>query len=309
LVKAPKRRGAALFVVLLFSAFLAGLAASAMRTSLSGVRAAAVFADVMRADELGRGAGDILAYHLATASVSAKRGGRIEVRLPTADIVVDYLSESARVDVNLAPVELIAALLGAAGVDPAEVGAAADRIIRFRAAGTREEAARAPAANPAGLAAITAQLNAIRPSGNAPPPPLAIGDIGEVARAWGLSDELAKRTLPFLTVSNGTAKVDPVLADRLVVAALVGADERVDDYLTRRQQGFVNKDSALELLPVPARTFVDFKDSAAVRAVVSVTVAHRLQRRYEMVLAPRAAQGAATASDAVSVVVSWRKLL
>lgn len=307
-MKAPKRRGAALFVVLMFSAFLAGLAASAMRTSLSGVRAAAVFADVMRADELGRGAGDILAYHLATASVSARRGGRIEMRLPTADIVIDYLSESARVDVNLAPVELIAALLGAAGGDPAEVGATADRITRFRAARTREEAARAPAANPAGLAAITAQLNAIKPSGNAPPP-LAIGDIGEVARDWGLSDGLARRMLPFLTVSNGTAKVDPVLADRLVVAALVGADERVDDYLTRRQQGFVNKDSALELLPVPARAFVDFKDAAAVRAVVSVTVTHRLQRRYEMVLAPRAAQGATTEGDAVPVVVSWRKLL
>jgi general secretion pathway protein K len=308
LVKAPSRRGAALFVVLLFSAFLAGLAASAMRTSLSGVRAAAVFADVMRADELGRGAGDILAYHLTTAGVSAKRGGRIEMRFAGADIVIDYLSESARVDVNLAPVELLAALLAAAGGDPAVVDATADRITRFRAAKAREAAALTPAVNPSGLAAITAQLNAIRPSGTASVPPLAIGDIGEVAGAWGLPDGLARRVLPSLTLSNGTAKVDPVLADRLVVAALVGADERVDDYLARRQQGFVNKDSALDLLPIPARTFVDFADSAAVRAIVRVIVAHRLERRYEMVLAPPAVQGAVAARDAVPVVVSWRKL-
>ncbi len=298
-MKAQSRRGAALFVVLLFSAFLAGLAASAMRTGLSGVRAAAVFADVTRADQLGRGAGDILAYHLTTGGVSAKRGGRIEMRLSDADILIDYLSESARVDVNLAPVELIAALLAAAGGDSAVVDATADRITRFRASKAREEAARAPALNPSGLAALTAQLNALRPGGTPSALPLAIDDISEVAGAWGLPDALARKVLPFLTLSNGTAKVDPVLADRLVVA----------DYLARRQRGFVNKESALELLPIPARAFVDFADTAAVRAIVRVIVAHRLEHRYEMVLAPSVGQGAVAGRDAVPVVVSWRKLL
>ncbi len=343
-------RGAALFIVLLFSAFLAGLAAAAMRMGLSGARAAAVFADAARADTLGEGAADILASHLADADAAARRGGSIEVRLPDASIEVDYVSESARIDVNLAPLPLIVGLLGAAGGDQNEVATVANRIASFRAAAqaktkrpspgagappgglvpdaTPAEGAAGAEAAPASGSAAGGSVQATGP-GAVPALPLAIHDMSEVTSAWALPEGLARRILPVLTVSNGTAKVDPVLADRLVVAALLGSDERVDDYLNRRQQGFVDAGSALALLPIPAQAFASFKDSEAVRAIAHVSIGHRFERRYEMILAPHKGPAPAAASGGLMpakptpggpalegaarggepVVVSWRKLL
>ncbi len=352
------QRGAALFIVLLFAAFLAGLAATAMRMGLSGARAAAVFADATRADTLGEGAADILASHLADADAAARRGGSIEVRLPDANIVVDYVSESARIDVNLAPLPLIIGLLGAAGGDQDEVATVANRISAFRTAAQAKAKAKrsapgagttpggaAPGVTPAEGAvsadAATASGSGVAGSAQAtgagssatPALPLAIHDMSEVTSAWALPEDLARRILPVLTVSNGTGKVDPVLADRLVVAALLGSDERVDDYLNRRQQGFVDAGSALALIPVPSQPFASFKDSEAVRAIAHVSIGHRFERRYEMILAPskRPTPGAAAgglmparapakpanggaapdaaASGGEPTVVSWRKLL
>ena len=341
------QRGAALFIVLLFSAFLAGLAAAAMRMSLSGARAAAVFADAARADALGEGAADVLASHLAGGDAAARRGGSIEVRLPDANVEVDYVSESARIDVNLAPLPLIVGLLGAAGGDQDEVASIANHIAAFRAAaqakakpslpgsGARPAGAAIDAASAiggAGFGAATASgaaASGAQANGSTPALPLAIHDTSEVTAAWALPEGLARRVLPVLTVSNGSATVDPVLADRLVVAALLGSDERVDDYLNRRQQGFVDAGSALALLPIPAQAFASFKDSEAVRAIAHVSVSHRFERRYEMILAPSKSQahgagaggpagasapaGAAPAGagrgGAEPVVVSWRKLL
>ena len=341
---ADPRRGAALFVVLMFAAFLGGLAASAMRTGLSGARAAAVFADGVRADALGRAAADALAYRLVTGDAEAKRGGAIGLRLPGADVTIDYLSESARVDANAAPVPLIASLLAASGAEPSEAEAAAARITAFRAAASARAKAAQPSGGdpvaqpPGGLAAIRASVDAMGPASKPKPSigPAAIRDLSEVAAAWGLSDALARRVLPSLTVSSGVATVDPVLAGRPVLLALLGGDERADDYIQRRQAGFVNKDSALALLPVPSQDFVAFTDSPAVRAVARVRVANRYERRYEIVLAPapaKAADGAqpspvptagapppagalpapgtsdgSETSNGPPVVVSWRKL-
>ncbi len=351
------QRGATLFIVLLFAAFLAGLAGAAMRMGLSGARAAAVFADAARADTLGEGAAAILASHLADADAAARRGGSIEVRLPDADVEVDYLSESARIDVNLAPLPLIVGLLTAAGGDQDEVATVANRIAAFRAAAQAKAKRSSPSPGvqpggtapdvvpPGGIAGVvgaTASGGTGQAAGSASGAtatlPLAIHDMSQVTSAWALPEGLARRILPVLTVSNGSSKVDPVLADRLVVAALLGSDERVEDYLSRRRQGFADAGSALALLPIPAQAFAGFKDSEAVRGIAHVSIGHRFERRYEMILAPakRKAPGATSgdlvpgrappgglaagpaanggpapdaASSAEPVVVSWRKLL
>ena len=321
-----RRRGAALPIILLFAALLAGLAASAMRSSLSGVRAASAMAEAARADELGRGAAEALAYHLATHDPAAQRGGRLRLRLPEAEIDIDYRSESARIDANLAPLPLITALLVAGGAEPAEAADATDRVRRFRERAARKAGPGAPGAaggtpepvslvsdggSPA-LSGTQAPPAASPPAPSGPgtePKPLAIRDTAEVTRAWGLPDGLARRVLPSLTVSNGTPQVDPILAGKLVLQALFGSDERVDDYLARRASGFATEDSATELLPIASKAFVGFHDSEAVRADVRVKLPHGFARRYEMVLASARSSGSAAsapASSSVPVVVSWR---
>ena len=298
---ADPRRGAALFVILMLSALLAGLAGAAMRTGLSGARAAAAFADAARADELGRAAGDIVSYHIATADPDVLRGGTLSVRLPDAAIDISYLSESARIDVNSAPLALISALLAAAGAGPGTITEATGRIGRIRqASGAKPDPA--PGASGTSASGDAAPPPAAAPAA-APSGPPAIQDVLQVADAWNLPEALARRILPALTVASKSTQVDPILADRLVLLALLGDETRADDYRTRRMQGFVNTDSALELLPEPSRPFVAFKDAPAVRAIARVTVARRFERRYEMVVVPGEGPGQAP------VVVSWRKLL
>lgn len=298
-----RRRGAALVVVLMFSALIAGLAGATVRDGLSAVRAARVFADVVQADELGRAAADIVAYQLLTGPDDMRRGGSIAVQLKGAEVSIDYVSESARIDINTAPVGLISALLSAAGADQGEVTAIAGRITAFRgrpAPGRPGPGAAAPGAAPAAPSSLVAAL----PQANTPGPPArSIQVAAEVTQAWGLPDGLAQRVLPSLTTANGTPQVDPVLADRLVLAALFdGSDTRVDDYVERREQGFASPDSALALLPVPSQALVGFRDVGAVRAIARVTVARRFERRYEMIVVPSELNGR------MPVVSSWRKL-
>lgn len=288
------RRGAALFIVLMFAALLAFLAAAVMKTGVSGARAAQVFADAARADALGASAGDIVVYQLMTGNADTHRGGSLSVRLPGAEITIDYVSESARVDVNTGSIKLISAVLAAAGCEPPLIASVAARIQASRAAFAGRRIAAEPASDPTTPPGTLEQPK---------PVPQSATPI-EVAGTWGLPDDILRRIVPMLTVASGSKGVDPILADRTVLAALLGGDdERVDDYIERRSRGFVNSASALELLPVPAQTMVDFEDSQAVRATARVSIAGRFQRRYAMVVA------APAGSAQRPVVIEWRKVL
>ena len=288
-------RGAALIVVLMFAALLSGLAAVALQGATSGARAATVFLDAMRADELGRAAGDALAFEIMHGGPGAARGGAFAIHLAQAEIAVEYLSESARVDLNNAPVDLIVAVLAAAGAEPEAIGVARTRILADRAP---TPAAPPPPATDA-FGRPVAQQAAFAP----PPQPVAlIESPAEAVARWGLPAAVAARALPAFTVASGAGTVDPMLADRLVLAALLGDEARVDDYIARRGQGFVDTGSAVALLPVPAQAFAGFADVSAVRAQVRVTVAHRFKRAYEIVLDPPSFAGQAPN------VLSWHPL-
>ncbi len=316
-----RRRGAALLIVLVFCALLSSLAAVVLRGSLSGARSAAAFAKLTQADELGLAVGDLVLSYVSTGPADRRRGGRFDVRLPGAEIEVAYVSESARIDANAAPPELIAALLRSAGAEPAEVATALDRIaaLRVPAAAPAATATAPPAAGAdAGTASPLGRDASVTPVSTATAPPVLpsqpaagaqanaappIQSVADVARAWGLGDALAARVAPSLTVASRAAKVDPILAARAVVLALFGGDaDRADDFMQRRVQGFTTRDSELLLVPVEARSFVGFDDAPALRAVARVTLAGGFSRRYEVVLGPVQGRG----QDLK--VLSWQKI-
>ena len=313
-VRAPDtdpQRGAALVIVLLFAALLSGLAATALQGSASGARAATVFLDEMRADALGRGAADALGAHILQEGPPAQRGGAFAVRLAQAELAVDYRSESARVDLNKAPLDLLAAVLTAAGAEGEAVAAVRARLAAARDTGAPATAG--PAATPATLFATgvftptgtPTSASAVTPSGPFAPQkgsaPL-LEDVGAEVSHWALPDDVATRVIDALTVCSGLATVDPVLADKLVLTALLGDEARVDAYVAQRGAGFTDTGAALAPLPVPAQSFAGFADVSAVRALVRVTVAHRFTRRYEIVLDPPAFAGQAPR------VLLWRPL-
>ena len=315
-----RRRGAALLIVLVFCALLSSLAAVVLRAGLSGARSAAAFEKLTQADELGLAVGDLVLSYVSTGPAERRRGGRFDVHVPGAEIEVAYVSESARIDANAAPPELIAALLRTAGAEPAEVATALDRIAALRAPAAAPPAAgTAPAAGAeAGTASPLGRDASVTPVSTATAPPALpsqpaagaqadaappIQSVADVARAWGLGDALAARVAPSLTVASRAAKVDPILAARAVVLALFGGDaDRTDDFLQRRVQGFTTRDSELLLVPVEARTFVGFDDAPALRAVARVMLAGGFSRRYEVVLGPVQGRG----QDLK--VLSWQKI-
>ncbi|HEY0330282.1 MAG TPA: hypothetical protein VGC77_14435 [Rhodopseudomonas sp.] len=287
---ADPRRGAALIVVLVFTSLIAGLAVVTTRSSLSSAAAGAVFLDEMRADRLGRDAADVVAYQLQSEDPQARRGGSFAVHLPSSDIAVDYVSEMARIDVNAAPPKLLANLFIAAEVEPDLAAEIAGRIERLRGR------SRAP--------------NAAQPNASSAPAAGAQAEAGpallrteQIIDAWGVPDSLYRAIQPALTVASKSSKVDPTLAGRLVVTALMEGDEdKADDFIDRRSRGFLSAEEALTQLPAATRGFAGFGAPQAVRAVAHVTLARRFRRDYEIVMA------VANGQDKAARILSWQPL-
>ena len=269
----PARRGAILVVVLIFIAFVSSLLAVALHLSSSSARAAAAFAKAMRADELGQAAVTLAADQAGSGDPADKRAGAFVAEFAEAKLFVDYVSASARIDVNLAPPELLSALFRAAGLDPNKASSIADR--------------------------ITASRNN-RVQGAATPTNKRIENLGALADAWGLSPDFVDILRPALTVANGTGKVDPTIANRLVIAALMGGEgERVDEFLERRRRGFTTDAEARAAFPPNVQPFIDFAPARAIRAVARIVLPGRFERHYEFIVAPR------TRPDESVKTISW----
>ena len=290
------RRGAVLVVVLMFGALIAGLVAVALRTSLGGAFAASAFVKEMRAAELGRAAVDLVAYQMLSGGQPARRGGSLAASFADAELTVDYVSESARVDVNLAAPELIAAVLRAAGADDGEARKIAGRVVSWRNSDRDHEPGGADTSD-SGSAPLSSATSRSSASSR------LLQRTEEIITAWGVPDALWETVHPALTVAGGSAKVDPTLAQRLVIAALMGEEgPRVDDFIERRAAGFASANDALAQLPPQTRSFAGFAPAKAVRAVARVVIAGRFERRYEFVVMPP------TAPRSNVNVLSWQPL-
>jgi len=263
------RRGAALIVVLVFAALISSLTAVALRSAVSGAAASVVFVDEMRANEMGRAAADLVAYQLRFGGPEAKRGGALTARLATCEVTVEYLSEAARIDVNTASPKLIAALFLAAGAEPDDVAAIANRI----------QLTRRPA--------VASRIAPSSAAGNEILPNAIMVRLEQIMDAWQIPEALFRSVRPALTVSNRSGNVDPTLAGRLVLTALMNGDaERADQFMERRNSGFTTPNQVLAQFPVETRSFVNASGLAPVRAFARVNVAGRFARSYEFVVAP-----------------------
>jgi len=147
---------------------------------------------------------ELSAYRLLlTPSDARPARGSFHFRMDDADVAVTFTSEAARIDLNYAPKEALAALftvLGA-GKDVAQEGA--ERVVGWRTrptpGSTNEEEARYAA------------------SGYAPRQSL-FTHVNELALVASLSPALVERALPFVTVFNGSSDVDATIAAPEVAA-------------------------------------------------------------------------------------------
>jgi general secretion pathway protein K len=242
-----KQDGFIIVAVLWMVAALALLAAIYTRFALTTAVASTVHEDRLRAQGLITAAVELTAYQLTAtlpqskapatapaAPADAARGlqqlaapqmpsrGAFSFRLGRSGVNVDYQSESARIDLNVAPKETIAGLFRTLGAQGEDADYYADRIIGWRkkaeAAGENVEAT---AYRVAGIAYAPRQ-----------------GPFQSAAELWlvlGIPPLLKDRALPFVTVYSGKSDVDPENAAPEVVASLPNmTPERIGNLLQQR---------------------------------------------------------------------------
>ncbi|MGJ5206102.1 general secretion pathway protein GspK [Bradyrhizobium sp. HKCCYLR20261] len=178
----------------------------------------------VEADALISAAIELSAYRLMLPKEEERpQQGGFRLALAGNDIVVSFVNEAARVDLNTAPREMLANLFVATGIERDAAGEIAERVAAWRskpsdAAKARDEEARYAAA---GLKRM---------------PRLApFPHVGELALVLGMPAALIARVLPLVTVFNGSPGIDPAIAPPEVVAALPGMTPLIlKDFLSTR---------------------------------------------------------------------------
>lgn len=234
-------------------AVLASVYAAYVISTAGGARN---YDETLQSQELVSAALELTAYReLSSSKNDRPTHGDFPFNLGQAGVAVDYRSEESRIDLNVAPKPLLAGLFRVLGAGSDAAKLYAERVIEWRTP---------PRANGA--------ANRFQDS----PPSYPIRgakfpDPAELARVRGLPPALVRRTLPFVTVYSGIAKIDITDAAPQVIAALPGMNsDRLNAILTARRANSLNMKNLAPLLG-PAATFATVKPGRTFRVTVHVT--------------------------------------
>ncbi|MBV8925054.1 MAG: general secretion pathway protein GspK [Bradyrhizobium sp.] len=149
---------------------------------------------------------ELTAYQLILAGDDDKRPvqGTFHFRMDDANVGVTFTSEAARIDLNYASKDVLAAFFAGIGADKDAANEDAERIVGWRT--------RPPAGSADDEGARYAALGY-------PPRQSLFTHVDELALVAGLSPPLVERALPFVTVFNGSADIDANIAAPEVIAA------------------------------------------------------------------------------------------
>ena len=221
---APSRQDAAPrsanggFVLVAVLWMVAALATLASIYSIYATSAAAglrVGDDRLQAELSIRTGVELAAYQLLALPEPARpTHGGFAVTVGRSRVAVEYRAETARIDLNAAPKELLAGLFRAIGAGDSAAQTYAERVVGWR---TKVDST---ADNPEQRAYASAGL-AYRPR-QAP-----FEDTLELALVLGLPQPIVERALPLVTVFSGRARVDVAGADPMTLAALPGMTPEV----------------------------------------------------------------------------------
>jgi general secretion pathway protein K len=181
--------------------------------------------DALQTQALVTSSLELVAYQISSPVADRwPTRGAFRFRLGGADVMVEFLSEAARIDLNAAPKTLIAGLFAVLGAQPEAAERYADRVVGWR---TRPK----PNAQDDGEDSLyrTAGL------GYAP----RRAPFNHVAELWlvlGLPPVLVEKALPFVTVYSGMPNINVLDAPAEVIAALPGmSPARLNAFLSQRE--------------------------------------------------------------------------
>jgi general secretion pathway protein K len=193
-------------------------------------------------------------------------------RLGRATAVVEFRSEAARIDINEAPKELMAALFMVVGAAPQDAAGYADRIVGWRTP------PRNNTQNSEAMLYHAAGLN-YRPRG-AP-----FEHVAELGLVLGVPPEMIERINPFITIFNGSQIVNLRDADAEVIAALAAAGQdrpsSVSGNATAATQPTGSQPAGQGVAPRPP---APSNQSAAVRILAGFNFDNGRRRAAEVVM-------------------------
>jgi general secretion pathway protein K len=194
--------------------------------------------------------------------------GAFVARIADAKVAVTFRSEGARVDLNAASKAMLVGLLTSLGADPDAAASYADRIDGWRKSvkGARN-------------AETEAYRRAAAPG---PPRQAAFQNVAELRLVLGLPPEMVALMLPYVTVFNGRAQIDPMVAEPAVLMALPNMSPiRMQEILEVRAEGEPSR--VLELLGA-ARSSIAIESRKATRVDLQIAFDSGRQVAAEVVI-------------------------
>jgi general secretion pathway protein K len=248
------------FIVVAVLWILAALATLATIFSMYVINTATAFTvhdERLQAEGLARAAIELSVYQVAASTPAPLSRGSFLFRIGNASVNAEFMSETARIDLNSAPKELIAGLFTTLGAARSQADYYADRIIGWRTPPAQE--------NP------EAESGLYRAAGLVYGPRGALfPHASELALVHGIPDLMIERALPFLTVYSGQPQINIYNAAPQVVAALPGMEPpRLNAVLVQREAGPQNAQGLLAMLG-PAQTHANTQSSKALRVTARI---------------------------------------
>jgi general secretion pathway protein K len=296
----PGTRGEAGFVLVAVLWILAALATLASIYSSYTVNTAGTSRmadDRVQAEASIRAGVEMAVFRqLALPEKARPARGGFDLRVGRTGVAVRFRSESARIDLNAAPVDLLTGLFTAVGVDSSRAETFAERIVGWRTKAwasadakedaTAEEGAGAPNAQAGGdatntqvgagaqntQAADAAQEDRLYAERHMPYPPrhAPFDNALELSLLPGISLAVVERVLPFVTVFSGRPEVDVSDADPTVLSALPGMTPQILGAVLNARVTDPNDGPALLALLGPAKAQATAAQSKAFRASIAV---------------------------------------
>jgi len=219
-----ERDGFIVVAALWLLAALAGLAAVASLYMAQSAMALTAFDASMQLQMLSTAGVELAAYELSVPVTTHRpTHGGFSFSLANSSVTVEYMSEAARINLNMASRTMIAGLFAALGAQSDQAGRFADQVVAWRSMPNPERRDQEDMLyRAAGLSYL--------------PRRAPFDSVNELSLVLGLPTALVERALPFVTVYSGMGEVNVLDAAPEVVASLPGmTPAKLEAFLNQRE--------------------------------------------------------------------------
>jgi general secretion pathway protein K len=251
------------FIVVAVLWILAALATLVTIFSMYVINTATAFTvhdERLQAEGMARAAIELSVYQTTANPQAPPTRGTFLFRIGNALVNAEFVSETARIDLNSAPKELLSGLFTGLGASRGQADTYADRILGWRSP---------PAPDNSNSEAATYRTAGMLYGPRGAP----FQNTGELSLVLGIPDLMIERALPYLTVYSGQPQVNIFNAAPQVLAALPGMDPgRLQTILVQRAAAPQTPETAQALLAMlgPAQTLANAQGNKSLRVTARI---------------------------------------